>query len=141
MPSAKDFMVNSMSSVRQVARQPYFFSYRELKEMPIPMIAGARLHDMYIGDENTDPMVKDILFFLQKLDEESMSQISEVAIISADSVVAYTTHGVQIRLGSLTRLEEKASLTADFLQGLKDSHLFIEYVDFSYTAPYVKLAQ
>lgn len=115
--------------------------YRSLKAMAIPLITGITLHDVYIGDDVADPTVKSILYFLQQIDEESLNQISEISIQSPDYLIAYTTHSVQIRLGRMERLEEKAELTMNFLQDLKTSPHAIEYVDFNYTAPYIKLAQ
>jgi hypothetical protein len=38
-----------------------------------------------------------------------MSQISEIAMLRPDYVVAYTTGAVQIRLGALDRLDERQS--------------------------------
>ncbi|MBR1728527.1 MAG: FtsQ-type POTRA domain-containing protein [Selenomonadaceae bacterium] len=118
-------------------------SYKNLKSMPIPVIAGAVAKDLYIGDTVTDEMVQKILFFLQQLNETSLNKISEIAITGPDYVVAYTnmSRAVQIRIGKLERLEEKARLTEDFLQDLELNPHRVEYVDFNYTAPFIKLAQ
>ena len=118
-------------------------SYKNLKSMPIPMIAGAVAKDLYIGDTVTDEMVQKILFFLQQLNETSLNKLSEIAITGPDYVVAYTnmSRAVQIRIGKLERLEEKARLTEDFLQDLELNPHRVEYVDFNYTAPFIKLAQ
>ena len=119
-------------------------SYKNLKAMPIPMITGAIVKDLYIGDDVTDEMVQKILFFLQQMSETSLNKISEIAIIGPDYVVAYTNtakKAVQIRIGKLERLEEKARLTEDFLQDLELNPHPVEYVDFNYTAPFIKLAQ
>ena len=93
-------------------------SYRTLKNMPIPMITGVQVRDLYIGDDVKDEMVKKILSFLQQLDDASLNQLSEIAITGPDYLVAYTTNSVQIRLGKLERMEEKARLTQDFLKDL-----------------------
>lgn len=119
-------------------------SYKNLKKMQIPMITGASVRDLYIGDDVTDELVKKILSFLQKLDDESLNKLSEVAIISEDYIVAYTNTGeksIQIRIGKLERLDDKARLTADFLKDLETNPNPIEYVDFNYTAPFIKLAK
>jgi len=118
-------------------------SYKTLKLMQIPMITGALVKDLYIGDDVTDEMVKKILFFLQQLNETSLNKLSEIAIVGPEYVVAYTNteKAVQIRLGKLERLEEKARLTEDFLQDLEMNPHKVEYVDFNYTAPFIKLAQ
>ena len=118
-------------------------SYKNLKVMKIPMITGATVQDKYIGDEVDDKLVQEILKFLQYINEESLNKISEVAIISEDYIVAYTNteqRAVQIRIGKLERLEEKAKLTEDFLKNLDKNPNPIEYVDFNYTAPFIKLA-
>ena len=116
-------------------------SYRDLKNMPIPMISGIQVRDLYIGDDVEDGTVKQILYFLQQLDETSLNQISEIAITGENYLVAYTTKSVPIRLGALERLDEKAKLTEDFLQDLEVNPHAVEYVDFNYTRPFIKLAQ
>ncbi len=118
-------------------------SYKSLKTMQIPMITGATIHDLYIGDEIEDELVKQILDFLNRLDEETLNRLSEVAIIEADYIVMYsaTERPVQIRLGKLERLDEKARLTEDFLKDLATNPHPVEYVDFNYTTPFIKLAQ
>ena len=118
-------------------------SYKSLKTMQIPMITGAAVRDLYIGDELDDEIVKKILDFLQRLDEETLNRLSEIAIVEADYIVMYsaTARPVQIRLGKLERLDEKARLTEDFLRDLETNPHPVEYVDFNYTTPFIKLAQ
>ena len=107
------------------------------------MITGATVHDMYIGDDVEDEHVQKILDFLELLDAASLNKISEVAIVAENYVVAYTAteRSVQIRIGALERLEEKAKLTQDFLRDLDNNPNAVEYVDFNYTAPFIKLYQ
>ena len=119
-------------------------SYKNLREMKIPMITGSRVQDKYIGDDVEDEVVEKILDFLQNLDAESLEKLSEVAIISADYVVAYTAteKSVQIRIGKLEeRTEEKINLVKDFLHDLDSNPHDVEYADFTYTAPFIKLAR
>lgn len=118
-------------------------SYKNLREMPIPMITGAYVHDKYIGDDVEDELVNQILLFLNRLDEASLKKLSEVAIVSADYLVAYTDteQPVQIRIGKLERLDEKAHLVKDFLRDLDSNPHTVEYVDFNYTAPFIKIAR
>ena len=118
-------------------------SYKNLREMSIPMITGALVKDLYIGDDVEDEHVQKILEFLDMLDAASLNKISEVAIVAENYVVAYTDteRAVQIRIGALERLEEKAKLTEDFLRDLDKNPNAVEYVDFNYTAPFIKLYQ
>ena len=118
-------------------------SYKTIKTMQIPMITGATVHDLYIGDEIDNELVKKILDFLKRLDEETLNRLSEIAIVEADYIVMYsaTERPVQIRIGKLERLDEKARLTEDFLRDLETNPHPVEYVDFNYTAPFIKLAE
>lgn len=118
-------------------------SYKSLKTMQIPMITGASVNDLYIGDEIDDEIVKKILDFLQRLNEETLNRLSEIAIVEENYIVLYsaTERPVQIRIGKLERLDEKARLTEDFLRDLETNPHPVEYVDFNYTAPFIKLAK
>lgn len=114
-------------------------SYKNLRQMPLPLITGVKIQDRFVGDANTDENVQSILAFLQQLDTNALNQISEVNAADMSAVTLYTTSAVQIRLGSLERWEEKAQLTQDFLDALPQSKHAIEYVDFRFRAPYIKL--
>ena len=78
-------------------------SYKTLKTMQIPMITGAAVRDLYIGDTIDDEIVKKILGFLQMLNEETLNRLSEIAIVEKDYIVMYsaTDRPVQIRIGKL----------------------------------------
>ena len=114
-------------------------SYKSLHKMSIPLITGIKMHDMYIGDDNKDERVTKVLEFLAQLDAESLNHLSEVNVTNPQAIMAYTNQAVQIRLGNFDRWEEKAKLTRDFLLSLPNARHQIEYVDFSYTAPFIRL--
>ena len=116
-------------------------SYKNLRKMPIPLITGVSMHDKYIGDDNTDENVKKVLEFLAMLDSETLNHLSEINIANPHAVTAYTNQSVQIRLGDFDRWEEKARLTRDFLLSLPHAKHQIEFVDFSYTAPFIRLKE
>lgn len=114
-------------------------AYRSLRHVPIPLITGVSVHDLYIGDDVKDPNINKVLALLQHLSPEALNQVSEVNASNPESLVAYTAKAVQIRLGGLDRLEEEARLTEDFLQDQQTSPYTIEYVDFSYEVPVIRL--
>ncbi|MCR5758407.1 MAG: FtsQ-type POTRA domain-containing protein [Selenomonas sp.] len=116
-------------------------SYKTLRKMPIPLITGVRMHDMYIGDDNKDDRVTKVLAFLAQLDAESLNHLSEINVADPNAVMAYTNQAVQIRLGNFERWEEKAKLTREFLLDLPNARHPIEFVDFSYTAPFIRLRE
>ena len=113
-------------------------AYRNLKGLQVPVITGASGHDLYVGDQIEDPLVQKILEFLSYMDADSRQQLSEVHIAAPDRLIAYTTSAVQIRLGDVDRLEEKAKNTQKFLGELKTMKYPIEYIDFNYSSPFIK---
>lgn len=115
-------------------------SYRSLKGADIPIITGVKLRDLYIGDDNNDPQVAQAISFLARIDPADIGEISEVSLRNPDAVVAYTKTALPIRLGQLTGIPDKAELTQDFLRDQKTTRHTVEYVDFSYDAPFIKLA-
>lgn len=115
-------------------------SYRSLKGADIPIITGVKLRDLYIGDDNNDPQVAQAISFLTRIDPADIGEISEVSLRNPDAVVAYTKTALPIRLGQLTGIPDKAALTQDFLRDQKTTRHTVEYVDFSYDAPFIKLA-
>ncbi|MBF1715598.1 MAG: ATPase, partial [Selenomonas sp.] len=115
-------------------------SCRSLKGADIPIITGVKLRDLYIGDDNNDPQVAQAISFLARIDPADIGEISEVSLRNPDAVVAYTKTALPIRLGQLTGIPDKAALTQDFLRDQKTTRHTVEYVDFSYDAPFIKLA-
>lgn len=114
---------------------------KSLGQMRIPLITGAQLGSRYIGDTLEDATVRRVLEFLAQLDDSALASLSEVAILAPDRIVAYTAGAVQIRLGGLDRAEEQARLTQGFLEDQKTTAHPAEYVDFTYSTPFIKLKQ
>jgi cell division protein FtsQ len=112
--------------------------HKTIKDMQVPIITGVVLHNLYIGDSVLDSTCLKVLEYLAQLDETSVNQISEVHIAALDQIVAYTRNSVQIRLGSTDRLVEKAKATQDFIQNMQNMKQSIEYIDFNFTAPFIK---
>ena len=113
-------------------------AYRNLKPMRVPMITGESAANLYVGDVVESEPVQRALEFLASLDEQSLQQLSELHLLLPDHMIAYTTGGVQIRLGSFDRLEEKAKSTQEFLTELKMAKYPNEYIDFNYSSPFIK---
>lgn len=113
--------------------------HKGLAQMQIPLITGLNLHEKYVGDDVPDENVQQILTFLGALTPDGLAQLSEVSLQHPGYTIAYTTSSVQIRLGDFDRLDEKARLTQGFLEDQKSNPYPVEYVDFSYTTPFIKL--
>ena len=113
--------------------------HKSLSTMQIPILTGLNLHEKYIGDDVPDEVVQDMIGFLGRLSPEAIAQLSELSLLHPNYLVAYTTGGVQVRLGDFDRLDEKAKLTQGFLNDQQVNPYPVEYVDFSYTSPVIKL--
>lgn len=115
-------------------------AYKTLKNVPIPLVTGIGTQDLYIGDDARDETVLLVLRFLTGISPEAINQISEINVGNPDAVTLYTTKGAQIRLGRMEeRLEDKAALTEDFLKDQEESRYAVDYVDFSYKQPVIRL--
>ena len=79
------------------------------------------------------------LWLRQQIPLEALNQLSEINAANPESIVIYTAKAVQIRLGNLEDLERKARLIDDFLQDQRTSPYTVEYVDFSYEVPVIRL--
>lgn len=114
-------------------------AYRVRHLQTIPLLDGVTARDIYIGDTVDDPIVKDALEYLSGLDNTALSQLVEVDISDPERVVAHTTNAAEIRIGTLERLAEKADFTRDFLENLRRTKHVIDYIDLTYSSPYIKL--
>lgn len=113
-------------------------AYRSKREQPLPFLQGVSVGELYIGDKVSDEYILRALAFLAAMDEGALSQLTELNLSDPGHVVAHTGNTVEIRLGSFERWEEKAQLTQKFLGDLRVTKYQIEYMDLTYTAPFVK---
>ncbi len=111
---------------------------KNLQATKIPLVTGRIFQDAYIGDKVNDATLKVALAYLCALSEKDLQIISEINISNNQQLVAYTSGGVQIRLGALQNPKKSAEQTQEFLQNLKQIKRPIEYVDFGYDSPVLK---
>lgn len=116
-------------------------AHRTLKDMPVPLVTGIELADLFVGDKISDDKLFLALQYLDLLDDFSRQQLSEISIGDAERVMAYTTNSVQIRIGKLERLDEKAEITKSFVNELQTAKYPIEYIDLQYTSPFIKFRE
>lgn len=116
-------------------------AYKNLKTIHIPMLTGISLSGLYVGDSVEQPDIKQTLVYLAMLNEATLNQISEINLANNQQIVAYTNNAVQVRIGSMDRVEEKAKVTEEFLQELKQTNLAIEYIDLTFASPFIKFKQ
>ena len=124
----------------QVDRQAIVLAaFKNLKQANVPLITGVRLGNVYIGDQVETEQIKNILQYLEAMDEQTLNQISEVNIQSPQQLTAYTIDSIVVRIGSSQRLADKAKLTQEILQDIRAKKMQVEYVDINYAKPYIKV--
>lgn len=115
-------------------------AHRNLREMPVPIVSGVSAGDLFVGDVIADSQIKLVLQFLASLPEDTLAMLSEVSIADPDDVMVYAG-SVQIRLGDLDELANKADVTESVINELKRTDRPIEYVDARFNVYSVRLRQ
>ncbi len=112
-------------------------AYRVRHLQTIPLLSGVTMRDAYIGDKVKDEQTLLALDYLSQLDGNTLPQIVEVNLANPKYVVGRTANAVEIRVGVLERLEEKAKITASFIADLRVTTKPIEALDMTTSAPFV----
>ena len=115
-------------------------AHRTLRDMPVPMISGAGVADLFVGDVVDDEQVGKVLSFLDAVGENTVKSLSEINITNPEDVMLYAG-SVQIRLGSLDRLESKIEVTKSVISELQQTKHPIAYVDARFDVYSVRLRQ
>ena len=116
-------------------------AYKNKHFQTIPFLEGIKIQNLYIGDHVKDPVVLDTLAYLSEISENALSGLTAVNLADPSHVIAYTTNTVEVRVGELKDLEKKAKLTQDFLEELRVTKHQMEYIDLSFSKPFVKFRQ
>ena len=113
-------------------------AHKNIKQSHVPIITGFRSGSAYVGDKIDAVQPVQVLTFLAYLEEPAINQLSEVNIYG-NRLTAYTTNGVNIRLGGFERLDEKAKLLVNILAEISQKNLNVEYIDLTYASPFIKI--
>ena len=116
-------------------------AYTAPKFSEVPNIKGIYLKDVFIGDEVQNDVAKKILAFLDMLDDNSVKTIKELELTDSGEIWGETMMGIKLRLGDLSEMEVKAKLTMNFLEDIKKNPMPLEYADFYFNVPFVKLKE
>lgn len=116
-------------------------TYKDPKKIQKPVIIGTMLHDVYTGDQVNDEVINKVLAFLGALKPEVLQQIIQIDITNPDNIKGYSMKGTKIILGDISEPEDLATKTNDFFNDVKTAAIPIEYIDFSYSRPVLKIKQ
>ena len=62
-------------------------AHRTLRDMPVPMISGAGVADLFVGDVVDDEQVGKVLSFLDAVGENTVKSLSEINITNPEDVM------------------------------------------------------
>ncbi|MDD4320253.1 MAG: cell division protein FtsQ/DivIB [Acidaminococcaceae bacterium] len=112
-----------------------------IKDASAPFVSGRKIGNVYNGDIIKDEEIWAVVKFLGKLDKSITSQIAEISIDNNDKIKIYLLSGVPILLGSSGELAGKINTFIIICNELKTKKINADYIDLTYSKPYVKLKQ
>lgn len=116
-------------------------TYKDPKKIQKPVIVGTSLDDVYTGDKVENEVVNKVLSYLGYLKPEVLQQIIQINIADANTIEAYTLKGTKIILGNIEDPKDLANKTNEFFYDVKTTTIPVEYIDFSYARPVLKIKQ
>lgn len=112
-----------------------------VKDANAPVLSGIVTGNIYFGDKISEPQVLVILKFLSQLDRETVAHISEIAVDPQNNVKFYLQAGFPILLGAADQIMDKLNLFVTVFNEIKTKNIKAEYIDLTFTKPYIKLKQ
>lgn len=111
---------------------------QRIKGISVPLFTGKKMDTLLLGDVIKNGPVRDSLTYLQNLSPEYLNQVAEVNVGNPDKITVYTSDSIPIYLGNGDHPEQRARITEELLQEVKNNRLSVDYIDSDIQAPLVK---
>ena len=111
-------------------------AHRTLSNIPVPIISGVEVKDLFVGDSVDNDHINTVLNYLDKLDWETTANLSEINITDPENVIVYMRGGVQLKMGDISSLEKKLEITESLNREIKQAKYPIDYVDARFDGSY-----
>ena len=108
------------------------------KGVSLPIMTGKKVDNLLLGDTIDDPTLQAAMIYLQSLPPDLLKTIAEVNVGNPESIVAYTTDSVPIRLGKGDDPAERAKMTETLLTEAQSNGINVQYIDTDLRAPAIK---
>lgn len=112
-----------------------------IKDANAPVLSGIVTGNIYFGDRIGEKQVLLILEFLSQLDRDTVAHISEIAVDQQNNVKFYLQYGYPILLGDVYKIMDKLNLFVTVFNEIKAKNIQDEFIDLTFTKPYIKLKQ
>lgn len=117
-------------------------AHRNLTNIPVPIVSGFTVSDLFVGDRLEYENINHVLAYLDQLEWETSTSISEINIADPDNVMVYMKGGVQMRMGNIGSLEKKRDITESVSHEIRQGKHPVDYVDARFDGSYsIKLKQ
>lgn len=110
----------------------------QIKGVSLPIMTGKKVDNLLLGDTIDDPTLQAAMIYLQSLPPDLLKTIAEVNVGNPESIVAYTTDSVPIRLGKGDDPAERAKMTETLLTEAQSNGINVQYIDTDLRAPAIK---
>ena len=117
-------------------------AHRNLSQIPVPIVSGVEVSDLFVGDTAENQQLSQVLDFLDKLNRDTATSIAEINISDPNNVMVYMNHSVQLKMGALDSLQKKLEITESVNREVKQAKHPIDYVDARFDGSYsIKLKE
>lgn len=110
----------------------------QIKGVSVPIMTGKKMDTLLLGDTITDGSLYAALVYMRNVSPELRDSIAEINVGNPENIIVYTTDSVPIHLGEGDHPAERAEITGEMLQEVRDNHLAVQYIDTDVKAPLVK---
>ena len=117
-------------------------AHRNLSQIPVPIVSGVEVSDLFVGDTAENQQLSQVLDFLDKLNRDTATSIAEINISDPNNVMVYMNHSVQLKMGALDSLQKRLEITESVNREVKQAKHPIDYVDARFDGSYsIKLKE
>lgn len=106
-----------------------------------PMLTGEDCGSLFVGDVVENKNVLTVLDFLNAIDIAAQDQFVEIGIDEERKVKVQLKVGFPILLGPIDELKDKSELFMTVFNEIKGKKITAEYIDLTYSKPYIRLKE
>jgi len=111
-------------------------AHRDLSNIPVPIITGVTVSDLFVGDVVENEQVKKVIDYLDQLNWEATTSLSEINITDPENVMVYMQGPVQLKMGDINSLGKKLEITESVHREVKQGKHHMDYVDARFEGSY-----
>ena len=110
-----------------------------LKGTRIPSLTGISCGNVFIGDHVQNIKIRNVIDFINSLNDEALSKISEIYINNSGNIRVELAYGFPVLLGNVDQIKEKSEIFMTVFNEIKDRNVQADFIDIQYAKPFIKL--